>query len=47
MQKLITDKRKDNNDIFLNVELDNLKAKKLFFSLGFEFDSITSWIKLS
>jgi len=47
MQKLITDKRKDNNDIFLNVELDNLKAKKLFFSLGFEFDRITSWIKLS
>ena len=47
MQKLIADKRKDNKDVFLNVELDNLKAKKLFYSLGFQFDRIISWIKLS
>jgi ribosomal protein S18 acetylase RimI-like enzyme len=33
-------------DIFLNVEPDNFKAKKLFSSLGFEFDRMISWIKL-
>jgi len=47
MRKFIKEKRKDNKKVFLNVELDNLKAKKLFFSLDFEFDRITSWIKLS
>lgn len=47
MEKLIADKRKDNRDVFLNVEMDNLKAKKLFYSLGFEFDRIISWVKLS
>ena len=46
MQKLISDKRKDRKDIFLNVEPDNFKAKKLFSSLGFEFDRMISWIKL-
>lgn len=46
MQQLIRDKRKVNRDIFLNVETDNLKAKKLFYSLGFEFDREISWIKL-
>lgn len=30
----------------LNVEPDNLKAKKLFYSLGFEFDRVINWIKL-
>ncbi|MFP4020284.1 MAG: hypothetical protein ACOCWP_02590 [Halanaerobium sp.] len=33
-------------NIFLNVEPDNLKAKILFYSLGFEFDRMISWIKL-
>ncbi len=47
MQKLIRDKRRNSKDVFLNVELDNLKAKKLFYSLGFEFDRIISWVKLS
>jgi len=46
MQKLINDKRKGRKDIFLNVEPDNFKAKKLFSSLGFEFDRMISWIKL-
>jgi len=46
MKKLIADKRKDNKDVFLNVEMDNLKAKKLFYSLGFEFDRMISWVKL-
>ena len=46
MQQLIGDKRKKSQDIFLNVEPDNLKAKKLFYSLGFEFDREISWIKL-
>ena len=46
MQKLIRDKRKMNKDIFLNVEPDNFKAKKLFYSLGFEFDREISWLKL-
>lgn len=46
IKKLIEDKRKNNNDVFLNVESNNLKAKKLFYSLGFEFDRIISWIKL-
>jgi ribosomal protein S18 acetylase RimI-like enzyme len=46
MQQLIRDKRKNGKDIFLNVEPDNLKAKKLFYSLGFEFDRKISWIKL-
>jgi ribosomal protein S18 acetylase RimI-like enzyme len=46
MQKLINDKRKNRQDIFLNVEPDNFKAKKLFSSLGFEFDRIISWVKI-
>jgi ribosomal protein S18 acetylase RimI-like enzyme len=43
---LIRDKRESKKDIFLNVEPDNLKAKKLFYSLGFEFDRLISWVKL-
>jgi len=46
IKKLIEDKRKNNNDVFLNVEPNNLKAKKLFYSLGFEFDRVISWIKI-
>ncbi|CCU81110.1 hypothetical protein HSACCH_02592 [Halanaerobium saccharolyticum subsp. saccharolyticum DSM 6643] len=46
IKKLIEDKRKNNNDVFLNVEQNNLKAKKLFYSLGFEFDRVISWIKI-
>jgi len=46
MQQLIREKRENKRDIFLNVEPDNLKAKKLFYSLGFEFDRMISWIKL-
>ena len=46
MQKLISDKRKNKKDVFLNVEPNNLKAKKLFNSFGFEFDRMISWIKL-
>ncbi|MEC9490928.1 MAG: GNAT family N-acetyltransferase [Halanaerobiales bacterium] len=46
MEKLIKNKRKNGKDVFLNVEPNNLKAKKLFYSLGFEFDRIISWIKL-
>lgn len=46
MQQLIRDKRESKKDIFLNVEPDNLKAKKLFYSLGFEFDRLISWVKL-
>ena len=46
-ENLIRDKRKNNRDVFLNVELDNSKAKKLFYSLGFKFDREISWIKLS
>lgn len=46
IKKLIEDKRKSNNDVFLNVEPNNLKAKKLFYSLGFEFDRIISWVKV-
>jgi len=46
MENLIKDKCKDKKNIFLNVEPGNLKAKKLFYSLGFEFDREISWIKL-
>ncbi|RAK05263.1 FR47-like protein [Halanaerobium saccharolyticum] len=46
MEKLIKNKRENGKDVFLNVEPDNSKAKKLFYSLGFEFDRIISWIKL-
>ena len=46
IENLIRDKRKNNSDIFLNVKLDNLKAKKLFNSLDFKFGREISWIKL-
>lgn len=46
MESLIRDKKENREDIFLNVEPDNFKAKKLFYSLGFEFDRVISWIKL-
>lgn len=46
MKQLIRDKIANKQAIFLNVEPDNLKAKKLFASLGFEFDRMISWIKL-
>lgn len=46
IEKLVRDKREGKKDIFLNVEPDNFKAKKLFYSLGFEFDRMISWIKL-
>jgi len=46
MKKLIRDKIENKKNVFLNVEPDNLKAKKLFYSLGFEFDRMISWIKL-
>jgi len=46
MESLIRDKRENNKDVFLNVEPDNFKAKKLFYSLDFEFDRVISWIKL-
>jgi ribosomal protein S18 acetylase RimI-like enzyme len=46
MQQLIRDKRENKKNVFLNVEPDNLKAKKLFYLLGFEFDRMISWIKL-
>ncbi|TDO73376.1 FR47-like protein [Halanaerobium saccharolyticum] len=46
MKKLIKNKRENGKDVFLNVEPDNSKAKKLFYSLGFEFDRMISWIKL-
>jgi len=46
MKQLIRDKIANNQDIFLNVEPNNSKAKKLFNSLGFEFDRMISWIKI-
>jgi len=46
MKSLIKAKRRKEKDVFLNVEPNNFKAKKLFYSLGFEFDRITSWIKI-
>jgi len=46
MESLIRVKRKNKKDIFLNVEPDNSRAKKLFYSLGFEFDRVIRWIKL-
>ena len=46
LEKLIKSKRENVKDVFLNVEPDNLKAKKLFYSLGFEFDRLISWLKL-
>lgn len=45
-ENLIRDKRKNNRDVFLNVEVGNLKAEKLFYSLGFKFDRLISWIKV-
>lgn len=47
IKKLIRDKKKNNQDVYLNVETNNLRAKKLFYSLGFEFDRVISWIKIS
>jgi len=46
MEQLIRDKRSNKRNIFLNVEPNNSKAKKLFYSLGFKFDRMISWIKL-
>jgi len=46
MKSLIKAKRRKKKDVFLNVEPNNFEAKKLFYSLGFEFDRMISWIKI-
>lgn len=46
MSSLIYQKQKDNKQIYLNVEMTNLNAIKLFNQLGFILDRKISWIKL-
>jgi len=46
VKSLIEKKRELERPVFANVELQNIKAKKLLTGLGFSFDREISWVKL-
>ena len=46
VKKLIKERRKINQPVFANTELQNKKAKCLLTNLGFELDREISWIKV-